>query len=79
MIIKGGHYRQKNSTCKCPEVEECLICSRKAQRSPGWSTVKTKWKIAEGVVKEVMKREVEGVQIMLGLAGHVSKDSLVTL
>lgn len=41
--------------------------------------MKTKWKIAEGVVKEVMKREVEGVQIMLGLAGHVSKDSLVTL
>ena len=47
MIIKGGHYRQKNSTHKCPEVEECLICSRKAQRSPGWSTVKRKWKITE--------------------------------
>ena len=79
MIIKGGHYRQKNSTCKCPEVEECLICSRKAQRSPGWSTVKRKWKITEREVKEVMKKEVEGVQITLGLVDHVSKDSLVTL
>lgn len=38
--------------------------------------MKRKWKITEGEVKEVMKKEVEGVQIMLGLVDHVSKDSL---